>query len=64
MEGKLVQDELLKTRNHLYSMNTAILTIQNLLDEPGVARLIHMMIIKQPQLRQNIQWVLEEIEKL
>ena len=64
MAGKVVRDELLKARNHLYSMNTAILTIQNLLDEPGVARLIYMMIIKQPQLRQNIQWVLEEIEKL
>ena len=64
LAGRLIREEIYKRLNRLINMPSAINCVRNLLDEPRVARLIHMMIEEQPQLRPHIEWVLEEIDRL
>ena len=64
MAGQIVQNEIYRQRRHLLPIDTMIQSVQNLLDAPQVAQLIHMMVIPHPQLRYTMQMVLQQIDTL
>ena len=64
MAGQIVQNEIYRQRRHLLPIDTMIQSVQNLVDAPRVAQLIHMMVIPHPQLRYTMQMVLQQIDTL
>ena len=62
--GQIIVNEIYQKRKRRYALERMIQTVQNLLDAPAVARLIHMMIIPEPQLRYTMQMVLQQIDTL
>ena len=62
MAGQMVHTEFHKKHKRQLSIDSAIRAIQNFCDEPDVANLIFTMVRKQPQQRNTMQWVLQQID--
>ena len=62
--AQMTQTEFYKKHRQLLPIDSAIRAIQNFCDEPDVAHLIFTMVRKQPQMRNTMQWVLQQIDTL